>query len=239
MRFKKFYIIFILILSFFATSVFAENLNKVKVIEKSIEENTEKYEVKVKYPVIVEGNEEVLNKINNRIEKYTLDWINDIKLLGEEYSKEYEKTGSEMPKMEAYSLYEVYDTEDIISIPATYYQYTGGAHGLTTKLTYNYDLNTGKEVRLNDLFKKDFDYKSIMNEIIRNDIAKEPSIYFENGALFKGVNENQAYYLSRDGIIIYFQQYEIAPYASGIREFKIPYNVLNEGLVYNLSNKSV
>lgn len=239
MRFKKFYIIFVLIFSIFATSVFAENINKVKIVEKSIEEDTEKYEVKVKYPVVVGGNEEIISKINNRIEKYTLDWINDIKLLSEEYSKEYEKMGNEMPKMEAYSLYEVYDTEEFISIPATYYQYTGGAHGLTTKLTYNYDLNTGKEIKLNDLFKKDFDYKSIINKVIREDIAKEPSVYFENGALFKGVDENQAYYLSRDGIIIYFQQYEIAPYASGIREFKIPYDVLNEGLIYKLSNKSI
>ena len=54
--------------------------------------------------------------------------------------------------------------------------------------------------------------------------------------MFKGVNENQAYYLNRDGIIVYFQQYEIAPYSSGIREFKIPYGELKEGLIYKLVN---
>lgn len=99
-------------------------------------------------------------------------------------------------------------------------------------------MNTGCEVKLKNLFKKQFDYKTIIDKKIREDIAKEPSIYFDNGGMFKGVDENQAFYLSRDGIIIYFQQYEIAPYASGIREFKIPYELFNDGLVYNLSNKA-
>ena len=47
-----------------------------------------------------------------------------IKLLGEEYSKEYEKAGKEMPKMEAYSLFEAFNTDEVISLPVSYYQYT-------------------------------------------------------------------------------------------------------------------
>ena len=66
-------------------------INKIEVIEKSIEKNTDKYEIKVKYPSIQGGEKEVTDKINKTIEDYTLNWINDIKLLGEEYSKEYEK----------------------------------------------------------------------------------------------------------------------------------------------------
>ena len=141
-----------------------------------------------------------------------------------------------MPKMEAYSLFEAFNTDEVISLPVSYYQYTGGAHGLTTKVSYNYDLKTGKELRLKDLFKEGFDYKSIIDKKVREDIEKEKELYFDNGALFKGVNENQAYYLNRDGIIVYFQQYEIAPYSSGIREFKIPYGELKEGLTYKLGN---
>lgn len=237
MHLKKFVGIILAILIISSTQVLGAITNNIEINDKTVEENTEKYEVKVKYPSIKGGNQ-VYKNINKIIEDFTLIWISDIKLLGEEYSKKYEEAGREMPKMEAYSLYEVFDTEELISVPMTYYQYTGGAHGLTTKISYNYELKTGEEIKLNNLFKDGFNYKDIIDKIIKDDIAKEPSLYFNNGAMFKGVNGEQAYYLSRDGIIIYFQQYEIAPYSSGIREFKISYSVLKEGLKYNL-NKDI
>lgn len=237
MHLKKFVGIIFAILIISSTQVLGAIINNIEINDKTVEENTEKYEVKVKYPSIKGGNQ-VYKNINKIIEDFTLIWISDIKLLGEEYSKKYEEAGREMPKMEAYSLYEVFDTEELISVPMTYYQYTGGAHGLTTKISYNYELKTGEEIKLNNLFKDGFNYKDIIDKIIKDDIAKEPSLYFNNGAMFKGVNGEQAYYLSRDGIIIYFQQYEIAPYSSGIREFKISYSVLKEGLKYNL-NKDI
>ncbi|TET09608.1 MAG: DUF3298 domain-containing protein [Candidatus Atribacteria bacterium] len=37
------------------------------------------------------------------------------------------------------------------------------------------------------------------------------------------MSEEQPFYLIEDGIVVYFGLYEIAPYASGIRYFKIPY----------------
>ncbi|HWQ73960.1 MAG TPA: RsiV family protein, partial [Syntrophomonas sp.] len=32
------------------------------------------------------------------------------------------------------------------------------------------------------------------------------------------------FYCTPQGVVVYFQQYDIAPYASGIREFLLPYN---------------
>jgi hypothetical protein len=49
-------------------------------------------------------------------------------------------------------------------------------------------------------------------------------VYFENYAEL--VNENfkpSHFYLSKDGVVIYFQQYDIAPYATGMPSFTIPY----------------
>ena len=124
MKFKKVFLCLMSLLLIFSTVVLGEEINKIEVIEKSIEENTDKYEIKVKYPIIQGGEKEVIDKINKIIEDYTLSWINDIKLLGEEYSKEYEKAGKEMPKMEAYSLFEAFNTDEVISLPVSYYQYT-------------------------------------------------------------------------------------------------------------------
>jgi hypothetical protein len=40
------------------------------------------------------------------------------------------------------------------------------------------------------------------------------------------VNENlkvNNFYLTKEGVVIYFQQYDIAPYSSGLPTFVIPY----------------
>ena len=42
------------LLLIFSTVVLGEEINKIEVIEKSIEENTDKYEIKVKYPSITQ-----------------------------------------------------------------------------------------------------------------------------------------------------------------------------------------
>jgi hypothetical protein len=58
--------------------------------------------------------------------------------------------------------------------------------------------------------------------------------YFENyrELIIKYYNP-QNYYLTPTALAIYFQQYEIAPYAAGIIVFEIPYNVCNELKIEN------
>lgn len=216
----------------FSSIVLGEDLKKVEVLEKSLEEETEKYDIKVKYPYLSLDGNEFVEEINKTIEDYTFQWVEDVKLLAREEEGKEENKGVKIPRFEAYSLFQVFDTDEFISITMDYYQYTGGAHGLTTKVSFNYNLNTGERVKLKDLFKEGFDYKSIIDEKIKGDIEKEKELYFDEGKGFKGIDENQAYYLSREGIVIYFQQYEISPYSSGIREFKIPYKDLEEGLIF-------
>ena len=89
---------------------------------------------------------------------------------------------------------------------------------------------TGKNLNLKELFKDDFDYKKIMNEVITKEISKDKEIYFNDGKDFKGIKDNQDFYISDEGIVVYFQVYEIAPYSSGIREFLIPKAKIENGL---------
>jgi len=56
---------------------------------------------------------------------------------------------------------------------------------------------------------------------------QQQPIYFEDYRNLIVQHFNPAsYYLSNDGLVIYYQQYEIAPYATGIVEFTIPFSVL-------------
>ena len=89
-------------------------------------------------------------------------------------------------------------------------------------------LPRGYILPLKALFSPRFDYRAyIINTIIKEielQNASGESVYFED--YIENVNRTfneDSFYLTSKGIIIYFQQYDIAPYSTGIPEFLIPY----------------
>lgn len=117
-----------------------------------------------------------------------------------------------------------YNTACIISLYFDRYEYTGGAHGNTTRYSDTWNLKKGRLIKLRELFGCKLDYKAYIFRIVEEEIAKDPSIYFEDykKLLVETFNEN-SFYCTPEGIVVYYQQYDIAPYSSGIREFLIPY----------------
>ncbi|MFA6860749.1 MAG: DUF3298 and DUF4163 domain-containing protein, partial [Clostridia bacterium] len=111
------------------------------------------------------------------------------------------------------------------------YQYTGGAHGNTVRKSNTWNLQTGQLVPLFWFFQSVNYENMIIDYIIKladKNIAENPGIYFDNYAeLIRETFDRNNFYLSKDGIVIYFNQYEIAPYSSGIIEFVVPYEMLS------------
>ena len=102
------------------------------------------------------------------------------------------------------------------------YEYTGGAHGPPQGVT---NLNLQKCGLVKPaLVQCPPDCRDYIQEM-EAQIAKHPDIYFENyrELIRETFNEN-SFYCTPRGIVVYYQQYDIAPYASGIREFEIPYS---------------
>ena len=66
-------------------------------------------------------------------------------------------------------------------------------------------------------------------------IATDPQyeILFEDG--FKGIKEDQDFYVDKNNLYIYFPPYEIAPYAAGFVTFKIPFTEI-EGMINKEGN---
>ena len=118
-----------------------------------------------------------------------------------------------------------YNKACIISLYLDNYQYTGGAHGLTLRTSQSWNLRTGQMVKLKELYKCSNDYKSFIKKKIISQIMENPDIYFDNyeELVEQTFNEN-SFYSTPEGVVIYFQLYDIAPYSSGIREFLLPYN---------------
>jgi hypothetical protein len=142
------------------------------------------------------------------------------------------KSGQEFndPLLEHYTViteYEIkYHQNGQLSILFTDSQYSGGAHGLYGYTAYNVDLNTGEKLQLKDLFSSN--YVSIINNEIKRQInvLKQTDQYFEL-APFQNIEPNtDRFYLTPSGVVMYFSLYEYTPYAYGIPEYKIPYQLL-------------
>ncbi|MGE5390124.1 MAG: DUF3298 and DUF4163 domain-containing protein [Deltaproteobacteria bacterium] len=199
-------------------------LKAVKVTARTEKSDEEAIKVGLRIPQISGMKDQKIQKsINEALAGPSLQLRAQTTRDAREYYQETRKTGDHFWKYEVAVDYAVtYNQNGILSLTIDNYQYTGGAHGGTERLPYNIDLNTGRFLALKDLFTPGFAYQSIINEEVRKQIAKQPEIYFEGEEGFKGIGENRTYYLIPGYVVVYFAQYEIAPYASGMPEFKIP-----------------
>lgn len=125
--------------------------------------------------------------------------------------------------------YEVgYNQNCHLSLYRDQYEYTGGAHGLTSRAADTWDLNSGRLLTLCSFFPGDANCPdSVLDYIIKladANMQADPELYFENYQQLMRENFNpESFYLSPQGIVIFYQQYDIAAYAVGIVEFTIPY----------------
>lgn len=119
-----------------------------------------------------------------------------------------------------------YNLGNLISLYSDEYIFTGGAHGITTRTSQTWDMKDGKMLRLQDFFKDNPNYVSSIisniNEQIAKNIENGNNIYFEDYCCLTSANFRvENFYLYGQYVVIYYQQYDIAPYSSGILNFFI------------------
>jgi hypothetical protein len=120
---------------------------------------------------------------------------------------------------------ELYYSTELVSIEMHKYLYTGGAHGSGNTFFLNIDPQNGNEIPSKALFKNSIDFKAFAEYKFReaHKISSDESIN-STGFSF----ENDSFYLPNSigfietNLIILYNQYEIASYADGPIELKIP-----------------
>ncbi len=117
----------------------------------------------------------------------------------------------------------------------------GAAHGLTSRKTPNINLKTGEFYKLSDLFKGSIYWTHYIDEIIKTMIKTDPQYEYVYPDGFKGISQNQDFYVDKENLYIYFTPYDIAPYSAGFVTFKIPFkdidSLINKnGFFYNSFN---
>ncbi|WP_228108013.1 DUF3298 and DUF4163 domain-containing protein [Terrisporobacter petrolearius] len=172
-------------------------------------------------PIINSGNSKIDDKINEKIKDDILSFYEESLKEAQSFLEDFELDESNFVADASYEVKK--NTVNTISILIKYYKYSGGAHGYYEYVPYNIDLKSGDNLALKNIFKKDVDYKEIIDKEVEKQIKelgkKEKDL--DKVYDFYGIKENQKFYLKDDEIVIYFDLYDIAPYAAGIPEFPI------------------
>ena len=182
---------------------------------------------KIEYPFIYGFEEFNLYNYNKAI-KLQKEAETELFNNAKDTYEENKKNGYPLMVFEIVSSYKVtYNNYDFVSLYIDDYIFTGGAHGNTNRTSQTWNINKRSMVMLKDFYIKEQNYvpyiiKEINNQIKQN-IDNGNNYYFDDyccltSAYFRVEN----FYINNSGkITIYYQQYDIAPYSSGILVFYI------------------
>lgn len=119
-------------------------------------------------------------------------------------------------------------TDHFLSILENDYQYAGGAQPDTSSKAHTFSLQTGRELTLESLFiKPRADIEKQIKAYIIEEIKKHPDDYYPDAA-FTISNmslDNFQFFLNKEGITIFFNPFEISPYARGIVKFPLKFTI--------------
>ncbi len=125
--------------------------------------------------------------------------------------------------------YEIFRNDlQFLSLGQTVYQYTGGAHGMSFLTAFTIQLPAGRVCKLADLFVAGTNYRDRLTAIVRREGASRGLPLWD----FQGVKEDAGFYLTDDGLVLFFQPYEIAPYSEGIVKMLVRYRDLADVLAF-------
>lgn len=164
------------------------------------------------YPFVVnENNDRIKTKVNQEI----------IDAVGELFKNQVllpEKTDF----IEIFGVYEIGVNKNyILSILFSIYTYVyHAAHGLTVYSSITINTKTGETYNFSDLFNPKMNYLGVLTLMV-NKYIKDNNIQLINP--FKGVTDNQEFYLTDKNLILYYQVYEYTPYYYGLFKVPIPY----------------
>ena len=120
--------------------------------------------------------------------------------------------------------YEVkFNENNLLSIVMNADMYTGGAHGSTIVTSYNFNILMGQQLFVGDIAKNQTNLNKIKDYAI-NELSKRDYGFNEELKNIE-LNNNRPFYFTQNGIILMFQEYEVAAYPAGRPEVKIPIEV--------------
>ncbi len=175
------------------------------------------YEVQISYPIT--SYEELNAYIENRVKEYLDSFLQSIK--GEMVQLDQTYTFSIQ--------YESYLYRQFLSYVFTVSQYTGGAHPNQFIWTVVFDTLQGHIISLSDLEAVYPNLLAFFSKYTRQVLNSNPAIV-NFSMMMEGtkptVSNFSRFVFSQQGLILFFEQYQVAPYSSGEFQVVVPYSEL-------------
>ena len=200
-------------------------------------------DVKINYPQLVSGYTENKTRFNTYYrQKSRQNYRYASNKLFQAAIKHYEVAKAQGFPFNNFEFLETFEptycNKPYISLYYDIYEFTGGAHGNTVRKGNTWDMKRGVMLSLDSLFVSGFDYKTFILRYIESEAKRRLitglSTYFDDltGNLKKHFDDKN-FYLTEEGLAIFYPLYTIAPYSEGIQVFIIPYPLFGDKLKYN------
>lgn len=128
----------------------------------------------------------------------------------------------------------VYESPEVICISLETYTDTGGAHGNGRTTYLNFNPQTGTLLEKNDIIKNLEEFKNIAEKAFKeqtrpkdNDETMEDFFFGEDFQLPSNIG------FTNSGLVLLYNNYEIASYAQGITKITLPYDQIKNLLKVN------
>ncbi len=211
----------------------------VEIVGKQIKESNKKlmYEVAAQYPQFAGGANSNFEKFNQLVRGSVTKKVAEFKKeMTPEEGAEPRPEGS-MGSDLSVGYIVALAQDDLVSVQfdvGSYYQ--GAAHPNSYTEVVNYDLKNGKQLKLADLFKPGSKFLQVISAYCIADLKKQQAgdkakalsdSEIENGAGPSAKNY-QSWKITRKGLGVNFDAYQVGPYAAGPQSVVVPWANLKD-----------
>ncbi len=190
----------------------------------------------IQVPEIQVSDQADTGEVQDKLNKTTEEINAEIQRISEDLIAEFE-AGLEYE--EGYQ--DVVVNSEVLTTKQDYFTlkllcYQGAGSGYAWNYYYTIDLNTGKRLKLKDIFKEGADYITAISENIKEQMqaqmdADDSVYYWLHDEIeewnFKSITDETSFYINEKGnVVIGFNEGDVAPMYMGTVEFEIPAEVL-------------
>lgn len=222
------------------------NFNKIEVALNSKDQQVEEkidYQVSIYYYQPTDGPTYLCDSINSATELLFAMWLKvpsgdpfDLhKALDENMQTFIEHVRKNVPEPDCatcrtFELHiaadSIYQNKQVVSMAYNWTVYEGGAHGNYAKWCVVFDKKDGSRVTYARLVKDEAGLLAVAEKAFRQQIGMEENEKMYQLYSFKNnqFHLSNDFVFSNDGLVFYYNPYEIAPYSTGIIALKLPYS---------------
>ena len=184
----------------------------------------------LKYPVFYnvkngyfQVSESILKNLNNTISSSIYDFKQGIFEEEQQINTQNPDGSKTKVNYRVYSNYDLtFNKNHVVSFVISLSAFEGNNPQYNDLYNYNIDLLTGNQLLLKDIFRPNVVYLKLVSDFVNFKINQNPTFYYPDASV--DIPEDQSFYLTDQGIVIYFGLDEISPAANDIPKFLMEFS---------------